>query len=86
LARETAIRQKTTARKEVEAMLIVEHTVDIGAGPATPADRSELGQILASGAPQLAAALERAEAPPSRASVSSGLETRENMVPYGWFG
>jgi hypothetical protein len=65
-------------------------TVDIRAGPAMPADRSELGHFSAGEASERAAALERAgdapETPPLCASVASGVNAREKMIPNGWFG
>jgi hypothetical protein len=65
-------------------------SVYIRAGPATPADRSRLNQNPARRPPELAVARERAavtaEAPPGRASVPSGVETQERIIPNGWFG
>ena len=80
----------TTAAKEVIAMSRDHRSVYIRAGPATPADRSEINQNPMRRRPELVAAVERAavtpEAPPGRASVPSGIETQERIIPNGWFG
>jgi hypothetical protein len=55
-----------------------------------PSDRSELDQVPASEVRERAAALERVvdapEAPSLRASVPSGIDTEDTVIPNGWFG
>jgi len=64
--------------------------VDIRAGPPTHADRIGLDQIPARDASELAAALKRAadvlEGTSLGASAESASDSRDIMIPNGWFG